>query len=83
METHQVKVTFNNDGCLQALSDSLIGRGLPGGGSEGTLASQVREQESLLSDCLKDWEVHTATTSQEVSKLYTALEEAEAVIQVR
>ncbi|KAK3531219.1 hypothetical protein QTP70_015245 [Hemibagrus guttatus] len=66
---------------VQALSDSLIGRGLPGGGAEGALASQVREQESLLSVCLKDWEVHTATTRQEVSKLCTALEEAEAVIQ--
>lgn len=66
---------------VQALSDSLIGRGLPGGGAEGALASQVREQESLLSVCLKDWEVHTATTRQEVSKLYTALDEAEAVIQ--
>ncbi|GAA6102957.1 uncharacterized protein si:ch73-95l15.5 [Tachysurus ichikawai] len=66
---------------VQALSDSLIGRGLPGGGSEGALASQVREQESLLSVCLKDWEAHTATTRQEVSKLCTALEQAEAVIQ--
>lgn len=80
---HQVKVTWHNDYGSQALSDSLIGRGLPGGGAEGALACQVREQESLLSVCLKDWEEHTAMTRQEVSKLYTALEEAEAVIQVQ
>lgn len=67
---------------MQALSDSLIGRGLPGGGAEAALASQVREQESLLSVCVKDWEEHTAITRQEVSKLCTALEKVEAVIQV-
>ncbi|XP_053363700.1 uncharacterized protein LOC128533455 [Clarias gariepinus] len=66
---------------VQALSDSLIGRGLPGGGAEVALANQVREQESLLSVCLKDWEEHTATTSQEVPNLCTSLEKSEAVIQ--
>ncbi|KAF7700254.1 uncharacterized protein si:ch73-95l15.5 [Silurus meridionalis] len=66
---------------VQTLSDSLISRGLQGGGAEGALAQQVLEQESLLSGCLKDWESNTATTRQEVSKLCTALEEAGAVIQ--
>ncbi|XP_062872819.1 uncharacterized protein si:ch73-95l15.5 isoform X2 [Trichomycterus rosablanca] len=65
----------------QTLSDSLIGRGLEGGGAEVALASQVREQEIMLSKCLNDWEQHTATTREEVSKLCTALENAEALIQ--
>ncbi|TSN03394.1 Lysosomal thioesterase PPT2-A [Bagarius yarrelli] len=73
-----VESSFND---VQALSDSLISRGLPGGDAEGALASQVKEQESLLSVCLKDWETHTVTTSQEVSKLCTALDKAEAIIQ--
>ncbi|MCJ8740288.1 hypothetical protein PDJAM_G00057180 [Pangasius djambal] len=79
--THLQQAIESSHKDVQALSDSLIGRGLPGGGAEGALASQVREQESLLSVCLKDWEEHTATTRQEMSKLCTALEEAEAVIQ--
>ncbi|XP_036420316.1 uncharacterized protein si:ch73-95l15.5 [Colossoma macropomum] len=66
---------------VQALSDSLIGRGLPGGGAEAALVSQMQEKESLLAACLKDQEQHTATMRQEVSKLLTALKDAETVIQ--
>ncbi|XP_072547129.1 uncharacterized protein [Salminus brasiliensis] len=66
---------------VQALSDSLIGRGLPGGGAETALASQVREKEALLAACLKDQEQQITTMRQEVSKLSTALKDAEAVIQ--
>ncbi|KAG9264922.1 hypothetical protein AMEX_G21266 [Astyanax mexicanus] len=66
---------------VQALSDSLIGRGLPGEGAETALASQVQEKEALLAACLRDQEQHTATMRKEVSKLSMALKEAETVIQ--
>ncbi|KAL6471502.1 hypothetical protein MHYP_G00201520 [Metynnis hypsauchen] len=66
---------------VQALSDSLIGRGLPGGGAETALVSQVQEKETLLAACLKDQEQHTGTMKQEVSNLLTALKDAETVIQ--
>ncbi|XP_026880265.2 uncharacterized protein si:ch73-95l15.5 [Electrophorus electricus] len=66
---------------VQALSDSLIGRGLSGSGAEAALANQVREQESLLAACLKDWEDQSVIMGQEISQLSTALKDAEVVIE--
>ncbi|KAI4884229.1 hypothetical protein NFI96_011604 [Prochilodus magdalenae] len=66
---------------VQALSDSLIGRGLPGGGAEAALASQLQEKETLLAACLKDQEHHTATMRQEISNLLKALKDTETAIQ--
>lgn len=67
----------------QALSDSVIGQGLPGSGAEPALASQLKERESQLAACLQNREENGATMCQEVAKLTAALQEYQAVVRVR
>uniref|UniRef100_A0A667X4E9 Uncharacterized LOC115373698 n=2 Tax=Myripristis murdjan TaxID=586833 RepID=A0A667X4E9_9TELE len=66
---------------VQALSDSVIGQGLPGSGSEPALASQLKERESQLAAWLQNREENGATMCQEVAKLTAALQEYQAVVQ--
>ncbi|XP_056329621.1 uncharacterized protein si:ch73-95l15.5 [Danio aesculapii] len=65
---------------VQALSDSLIGRGLDGGGAEAGLVNQLREKDVLLVESLKDREELSATMLQEISRLSSALTNAESLI---
>ncbi|KAM9852005.1 uncharacterized protein ACBR49_005107 isoform 1-T2 [Aulostomus maculatus] len=66
---------------VQALSDSVIGQGLAGGGAEAALASQLKEKESQLAALLEDREGNSATMCQEVSKLTMALQEYQNMVQ--
>lgn len=66
---------------VQALSDSLIGRGLEGGGAEGGLVNQLQEKESLLEASFRDREELGATLRKEISRLMTALKDSETFIQ--
>ncbi|XP_055781654.1 uncharacterized protein LOC129857437 isoform X1 [Salvelinus fontinalis] len=66
---------------MQALSDSVISQGVSGGGAEGALASQLKEKESLVIAWLQDREEHSATMCQEFSKLATALQDYQAIVQ--
>ncbi|XP_051962558.1 uncharacterized protein si:ch73-95l15.5 [Xyrauchen texanus] len=66
---------------VQALSDSLIGRGLEGGGAEAGLVNQLREKESLLAASVKDREKLSATMRKEISRLSIALKDAETHVQ--
>uniref|UniRef100_UPI003AAD9CAB uncharacterized protein n=1 Tax=Centroberyx gerrardi TaxID=166262 RepID=UPI003AAD9CAB len=66
---------------VQALSDSVIGQGLSGGGAEAALASQLKEKESQLAHCLQNREANSATMCQEVTKLTTALQEFQLMVQ--
>ncbi|XP_056612229.1 uncharacterized protein si:ch73-95l15.5 isoform X1 [Triplophysa dalaica] len=65
---------------VQALSDSLIGRGLERGGAEAGLVNQMKEKESLLETSFRDREELGATLRQEISGLTTALQESEVII---
>ncbi|XP_052472843.1 myosin-2 heavy chain [Carassius gibelio] len=65
---------------VQALSDSLIGRGLEGGEAEAGLVNQLREKEALLAASLRDREEFSATMLQEISSLSSALTDAESII---
>ncbi|KAM9512586.1 uncharacterized protein ACWYII_046456 isoform 2-T4 [Salvelinus alpinus] len=66
---------------MQALSDSVISQGVSGGGPEGALASQLKEKESLVIAWLQDREEHSATMCQEFSKLATALQDYQGIVQ--
>jgi len=66
----------------QALSDSLIGRGLEGGGAESGLVNQLREKEALLVASFRDREELSTTMLQEISRLSSALTDAENLILV-
>lgn len=66
----------------QALSDSVISQGVSGGGAEGALASQLKEKESLVIAWLQDREEHSATMCREVTKLTTALQDYQGIVQV-
>uniref|UniRef100_A0A674CHS0 Uncharacterized LOC115177606 n=1 Tax=Salmo trutta TaxID=8032 RepID=A0A674CHS0_SALTR len=66
---------------MQALSDSVISQGVSGGGAEGALASQLKEKESLVIAWLQDREEHSATMCQEFSKLTTALQDYQGIVQ--
>ncbi|XP_051535689.1 uncharacterized protein LOC127430171 [Myxocyprinus asiaticus] len=66
---------------VQALSNSLIGRGLEGGDAEVGLVNQLREKESLLAASVRDREELSVTMRQEISKLSTALKDSETLIQ--
>ncbi|XP_056126765.1 uncharacterized protein si:ch73-95l15.5 [Rhinichthys klamathensis goyatoka] len=65
---------------VQALSDSLIGRGLEGGGAESGLVNQLREKEALLVASFRDREELSTTMLQEISRLSSALTDAENLI---
>ncbi|TRY96751.1 hypothetical protein DNTS_009614 [Danionella cerebrum] len=65
---------------VQALSDSLIGRGLDGGGAEAGLANQLREKDALLTASFKDREELSNSMLQEMSRLSSALTDAESLI---
>ncbi|XP_059390137.1 golgin subfamily A member 4-like [Carassius carassius] len=65
---------------VQALSDSLIGRGLEGGEAEAGLVNQLREKEALLAASFRDREEFSATMLQEISSLSSALTDAESII---
>ncbi|XP_057206669.1 myosin-11 isoform X2 [Triplophysa rosa] len=65
---------------VQALSDSLIGRGLEWGGAEAGLVNRLREKESLLETSFRDREELGATLRQEISSLAIALKDSEAII---
>ncbi|KAJ3597555.1 hypothetical protein NHX12_001078 [Muraenolepis orangiensis] len=58
-----------------AMSDSVIGQGVSGGGANAALAEQLREKEVLLAACLKDREESSATVWKEVNKMTAALQE--------
>lgn len=60
----------------------MIGQGVSGGGAEGALASQLREKETLLTAWLQDREEHSATMCLEVTKLTTALQDYQVMVQV-
>uniref|UniRef100_A0A4W5L1W6 Short myomegalin-like EB1 binding protein N-terminal domain-containing protein n=1 Tax=Hucho hucho TaxID=62062 RepID=A0A4W5L1W6_9TELE len=66
---------------MQALSDSVISQGVSGGGAEGALAFQLKEKESLVIAWLQDREEHSATMCREVSKLTTALQDYQGIVQ--
>ncbi|XP_064801594.1 putative leucine-rich repeat-containing protein DDB_G0290503 isoform X1 [Oncorhynchus masou masou] len=66
---------------MQALSDSVISQGVSGGGAVGALASQLEEKESLVIAWLQDREEHSATMCREVSKLTTALQDYQGIVQ--
>ncbi|XP_061676456.1 putative leucine-rich repeat-containing protein DDB_G0290503 [Syngnathoides biaculeatus] len=66
---------------VQALSDSVIGQGLLGGGAEASLASQLQEKQSHLAALLEEREKQSATLCQEVTKLTAALQEYQNVVQ--
>ncbi|KAM7383053.1 hypothetical protein PAMP_002739 [Pampus punctatissimus] len=66
---------------VQTLSDSVIGQGLAEGRAEAALASQLKEKESQLAALLKDREGNSATMCQEVTKLTTALQQYQTVVQ--
>uniref|UniRef100_A0A674EEJ4 Uncharacterized LOC115177029 n=1 Tax=Salmo trutta TaxID=8032 RepID=A0A674EEJ4_SALTR len=66
---------------MQALSDSVISQGVSGGGAEGALASQLKEKESLVIAWLQDREEHSATMCREVTKLTTALQDYQGIVQ--
>ncbi|XP_077432480.1 uncharacterized protein LOC144058110 [Vanacampus margaritifer] len=66
---------------IQALSDSVIGQGLEGGGAEASLASQLRDKQSRLAAMLEERESQSATLCQEVTKLTAALQEYQNVVQ--
>ncbi|XP_071240476.1 myosin-13-like isoform X2 [Salvelinus alpinus] len=66
---------------MQALSDSVISQGVSGGGAERALASQLKEKESLVIAWLQDREEHSATMCREVSKLTTALQDYQSIVQ--
>ncbi|XP_061632261.1 uncharacterized protein si:ch73-95l15.5 isoform X2 [Phyllopteryx taeniolatus] len=66
---------------VQALSDSVIGQGLLGGGAEASLASQLQEKQSHLAALLEERETQSATLCQEVTKLTAALQEYQNVVQ--
>ncbi|XP_030639147.1 uncharacterized protein si:ch73-95l15.5 [Chanos chanos] len=66
---------------VQALSDSVIGQGVSGGGAEAALARQLQEKDALLTAWLKEREEQGTIVKQEVSKLSTALEEAQTTLQ--
>ncbi|KAK9962443.1 hypothetical protein ABG768_007809 [Culter alburnus] len=65
---------------VQALSDSLIGRGLDGGGAEVGLVNQLREKEALLVASFRDREELSSTMLQEISRLSSALTDTENLI---
>ncbi len=65
-----------------ALSDSLIGRGLEGGGAEAGLVNQLRDKEALLAASYREREELSSTMLQEISKLSSALTDAESIILV-
>uniref|UniRef100_A0A9J7YM94 Si:ch73-95l15.5 n=1 Tax=Cyprinus carpio carpio TaxID=630221 RepID=A0A9J7YM94_CYPCA len=65
---------------VQALSDSLIGRGLEGVGAEAGLVNQLREKEALLAASFRDREELSATMLQEISRLSSALTNTESII---
>lgn len=60
----------------------MISQGVSGGGAEGALASQLKEKESLVIAWLQDREEHSATMCQEFSKLTTALQDYQGIVQV-
>ncbi|KAM7421401.1 hypothetical protein PAMA_015501 [Pampus argenteus] len=67
---------------VQTLSDSVIGRGPAEGRAEAALASRLKEKESQLAALLKgDREGNSATMCQEVTKLTTALQDYQTVVQ--
>ncbi|XP_076006675.1 uncharacterized protein LOC143001017 [Genypterus blacodes] len=66
---------------VQALSDSVIGQGLSGGGAEAALASRLKEKESLLAAALQDREGNSSTVWQQVAKLSATLQEYQATLQ--
>ncbi|XP_021416222.2 uncharacterized protein LOC110488331 isoform X2 [Oncorhynchus mykiss] len=66
---------------MQALSDSVISQGVSGGGAEGALASQLKEKESLVIAWLQDREEHSAAMCREFSKLTTALQDYQGIVQ--
>ncbi|XP_057691447.1 E3 ubiquitin-protein ligase BRE1A [Corythoichthys intestinalis] len=68
---------------VQALSDSVIGQGLVGGGAEAALASQLRDTQSRLVAVLEERETESATLCREVTKLSAALQEYQNVVQSR
>lgn len=68
---------------VQALSDSVIGHGLSGGGAEAALASQLKEKEIHLAAALKDREGNSAALCQEVTKLTSALQEYQTMVQTQ
>ncbi|XP_059370032.1 uncharacterized protein LOC132107812 [Carassius carassius] len=65
---------------VQALSDSLIARGLEGGGAEAGLVNQLREKEALLAVSFRDREELSASMLQEISRLCSALTHTESII---
>ncbi|RXN18733.1 kinesin KIF15 [Labeo rohita] len=65
---------------VQALSDSLIGRGLEGSGAEAGLVNQLREKEALLAVSFRDREELSTSMLQEISRLSSALTDAESII---
>ncbi|XP_034030080.1 uncharacterized protein si:ch73-95l15.5 [Thalassophryne amazonica] len=65
---------------LQALSDSVIGQGLTGGGAEAALATQLKEEIELAAS-LKDRERNSTTMCQEVTKLNAVLQEQQIMMQ--
>ncbi|KAJ8354531.1 hypothetical protein SKAU_G00220980 [Synaphobranchus kaupii] len=68
---------------VQALSDSVIGQGVPGGEAEGALAYQLKEKETLLAGWLKDREEDSASLWQEVTRLTAALKNSETLMQTQ
>ncbi|KAJ8290154.1 hypothetical protein GJAV_G00009350 [Gymnothorax javanicus] len=68
---------------VQALSDSVIGQGVSGGGAEGALAYQLKEKETLLAGWLKDREEESASLCREVTQLTTALKDSETLLETQ
>ncbi|KAG5856607.1 hypothetical protein ANANG_G00009720 [Anguilla anguilla] len=68
---------------VQALSDSVIGQGVSGGGAEGALACQLKEKETLLAGWLTDREEESATLWQEVTRLTEVLNDSETLMQTQ
>ncbi|XP_062321273.1 uncharacterized protein si:ch73-95l15.5 isoform X2 [Osmerus eperlanus] len=66
---------------VQALSDSVIGHGMSGGRAEGALASQLQDKEALLTVWIKGRDEQSATLCQEVTKLTTALNDYQNMVQ--
>ncbi|KAJ8288055.1 hypothetical protein COCON_G00007140 [Conger conger] len=68
---------------VQALSDSVIGQGVSGGGAEVALAYQLKEKETLLAGWLRDREEESASLWQEFAQLTAALEDSETLMQTQ
>ncbi|XP_028834873.1 uncharacterized protein LOC114789725 [Denticeps clupeoides] len=68
-------------GDVQALSDSVIGKGVAGCGAEAALARQLTEKDAVLTSCLRDKEEQGDAMWQEVNRLAAALNDAQATLQ--